>query len=199
MISEASGWSFVADRLAPRQLWSDFRWRRRYQVEVTHGSVSFVQFAPSGDSKEYFRNYVGRIVSAGVTPSANNEEFPSGTRMRGVFLADTFLFGLDFSKGDLSSSMLEGANFGHAWLGGTNFREANLRDSMMFGANLRHASFERADVDGADFQRAEMGESKSELGGALNVSEDQLGQTVFDPRRVERPDVQEPPAASTEG
>ena len=190
-ISEAKGWMDLASRVGAQGLWDGVQARRRYQVAVKHGESTFVQFAPSGESREYFRNYVTRINGAGVAPAdIEGNEFPAWTYMRGLFLAGCNLSGLDLNYADLSSSMLDHAILNHAWAFRADFRFASLRESFCYhtfladadlaGADMAHAVLEGADLSGVD------------LSGVINLLPEQSELTAKPGKgvRIAREDIQ---------
>jgi hypothetical protein len=148
-ICEVMGWMKVARQDGPEKLWNSKADRpRRYQVCIRHGEIDFVQFAPSGESNLYFRNYVLRIVGAGVSPS-QSVDFPGKSYMVGVFLAKADLRALDFDEADMATCNLEGASMYQ-----TSARGANLRYVL-----LNRAELDLADLDGSSMAGADVSEA----------------------------------------
>ena len=151
---------------------------RRYQRAVTLRNASFVQFAPSGPSPFYFRNYAGRINCAGFAPLVVSEDpgyrwdFPSRTMMRGIDLAESDLRGLSFSHSDLSYGNLQGANLSEAQLAGTMLIQSNLREADLFAAHLFRAVCEGADVTGAKMYMTDL--RYTHLSGLSGLSQEQI-------------------------
>lgn len=201
-ICEADGW-LANELIKPDDRWKGFRWARRYQVVVSRGKVSYVQFAPSSNSPTYFRNYVGRINGAGVAPLvtvAHNPpsyrlEFPSKTIMRGVHLAGTDLRGLTFSLSDMTSCNLLAANLSEAQLAETKLSDSNLRQTHLFGAHLFEVTAERTDVTDAHMFLTDL--RKTRLLGLIGLSQKQINGAIARPE-TELPTGLTPPVAWTE-
>jgi hypothetical protein len=173
-ISEVMGWLRVARQEGPEKLWEVNVGRpRRYQVRIRHGEIGFIQFAPSGESKLYFRNYALRIVSAGVSPS-QIADFPGKSYMVGVFLAEADLRALDFDESDMAASNLGGASMDQTSARGSNLRYALLKDAELDFADFDGSSMTGADVSGAIFWAATFKSVK--LQEVVNLTQKQLNQ-----------------------
>ncbi len=119
---------------------------RRYQSWFVQEQQTWVLFAPSGNSREYFQNYVNRINSGGWRPSGL---FPAGAYLIGAYLSDADLRGADLRGADLSGAYLRGADLSGAYL-----RGADLRGADLIGADLSGADLSGADLSGADLRGA---------------------------------------------
>jgi hypothetical protein len=91
---------------------------RRYQATVSVGQSKFVQFAPTGESRSYFFNYIQRIRGAGVGA------FPNFAFMPGVCLKSAYLPHLIFIGAEMSSCCLN-----NAYLAYTDLADARLTSS----------------------------------------------------------------------
>ena len=111
---------------------------RKYQSIQQRNASECLLFKPSGNGREYFRNYIARINSASLQSSLN-------------FPGSIFLGGVDLSDADLSDANLRGAN-----LRGANLSFAYLRGAYLSFANLSFAYLSDADLSGADLSRADL-------------------------------------------
>ncbi|MDJ0732054.1 MAG: pentapeptide repeat-containing protein, partial [Crocosphaera sp.] len=122
--------------------------RRRYQTEqVAHDEnneeIFLIQFAPSGENNNNFRNYCHRINAAGWRYP---ESFPSYV----------WAFSINFERADLiranlKEAYLEESNFEKASLNGTYLKQAILKD-----ANLNSANLNGANLNGANLEEAQL-------------------------------------------
>jgi hypothetical protein len=150
LICQQQGWLKSVEDLGPEGLWSHLTSRpRRYQVSIRHQGVEYIQFAPSGQSNLYFRNYALRIVGAGVSVS-RSIDFPGGSYMVGISLARADLRALDFDECDMRTC---------------NLAVARLYQASARGANLNNAILTSAELDLADFDGCSM--RKADVGGAV--------------------------------
>jgi hypothetical protein len=200
-MAEGKGWYSLAKRIGPSQLWGAFVGRpRRYQVKVVWQGVEFIQFAPSGESKQYFRNYVGRINAAGFYPliaeidPSYRLEFPTRTQMRGAYLAGADLKGLSFSMSDMMSCNLQGAQLIEAQLAETRLSHANLKDADLFSAHLYRTELTGSDVTGASFWMSDLrgtkvkrirGLTQSQLDVTAAGSADSMPEGLLPPQQWE--------------
>ncbi|MFL6215859.1 MAG: pentapeptide repeat-containing protein [Blastocatellia bacterium] len=116
---------------------------RKYQsIQQTESSIRLL-FKPSGDSSEYFRNYIARINSAGWR---TQDVFPNRSFLSHVDLSGALLPVADFYFANLNDANLYDANLIGAYLFGANLSGANL-----FGANLNSANLSSANLNGALF------------------------------------------------
>jgi hypothetical protein len=185
-ISEEMGWTEKAKQLGPARLWSQItHGPRRYQVIVECDGAQFIQFSPSGDSTEYFRNYVNRVNAAGFVAGGPRElsstgvrfDFPGQAFMRGVHLSGANLRALTFSGADMATCNLEGAELSEAQLVGTVLDFANLRAAFLFSTHLYEAYINGADVSMArmpytDLRRTPLKRVQGLTQAQLNDAED---------------------------
>jgi len=126
---------------------------RRCQTVVESDGRTWIRFAPSGQSPEYFNNYANRISSSG-TRATNSRDWPSGADLRAVDLrrADLMLLNLLGTKldhADLSGALLEatsymGARLRSANLSGTYFVVRLFTGTITHGGILESGNIDRA-------------------------------------------------------
>jgi hypothetical protein len=159
-ISEAKGWKRMASMLGAKDMWAPVKQKpRRYQVGVQHEDALFIQFAPSGESRTYFRNYMLRIDGAGLDPPGSHGPFPSGTSMMGVYLREASLQFLVIARANLAYCNFEGAQLSWAFLSScnlelTNFRRAQLDHASLVGVRANATDFDGAGLTSVDFKSA---------------------------------------------
>jgi len=163
VISESRGWTKAVKKLGPFELWGHIDGRpRRYQIAISCDGKTFVQFAPSGDSEQYFRNYVSRIngagfpVLAGFVQRGYRPDFPSRTSMRGVCLAGADLRSLSFTESDMTACNLQAANLSEVQLAETKLSYSNLRATDLFSSHLYKVFMPKADLTEAVMWMADL-------------------------------------------
>jgi len=132
---------------------------RRYQTVVRRtrsGQTQEVRlFAPSGEDRRFFENYIFRINAAGWRPQGL---FPAGIESPGVDLSDTELaFIRSPDEYPASPVNWEYANFSHAKMRGAFLVKHNLvgvyaAGAVCNGATVVLASLRNADLSGADLR-----------------------------------------------
>ncbi|HKQ08204.1 MAG TPA: pentapeptide repeat-containing protein [Blastocatellia bacterium] len=139
---------------------------RKYQAIDQRDAHERLLFKPSGDSAQYFKNYIARINAAGWRPDG---EFPgwiflgrvnlrgtdlSGTYLEGARLSGANLSGADFYCANLTGTDLRGANLYEAYLSHTDLSFANLIGADLRDAHLFNADLSEASLDGAELSTA---------------------------------------------
>ena len=169
------GWWELAGRLEPKILWKPVSpGRRRYQVIVRHGDKLFTQFAPSGSSEHHFRKCIMRIN--GGTGRGGKLDFPSGSLLRGAFLANTDLRGITTEFTDMRCANLEAALLCRAGLSGSNLSGAFLIRTNLFGAHLIKATLDGADVTESNMYMVDL--RVTSFAGAAGLTQKQLQETA---------------------
>jgi hypothetical protein len=137
---------------------------RVYQSEVEEGTATGgVRFAPSKTGKDYFKNYVYRIASAGLRP---NGWFPAFCDLRSIDLSDAQLISMDLFGARLDNAVLRRgilyrATLDEATLVGADLRaamleQATLQKARLSGANLSLASLDDATITGGKLDGADL-------------------------------------------
>ncbi|MDJ0597798.1 MAG: pentapeptide repeat-containing protein, partial [Crocosphaera sp.] len=139
--------------------------RRRYQMvrlakDEQGQDIALIQFAPSGGSPDYFRNYCHRINAAG---RRFPDSFPSHVEAKFIYLREAKLIGLYLRGADLSRADLSRADLSRADLRGTDLSRANLRGTDLSGADLRGTDLSRVNLRGADLRGTDL--SRANLRG----------------------------------
>ncbi|MDJ0729715.1 MAG: pentapeptide repeat-containing protein [Crocosphaera sp.] len=132
--------------------------RRRYQIvqlpkDENNQDITLIQFAPSGENPNYFRNYCHRINAAGWRYPGS---FPSYVQAIFIYLRETYLNEADLRGADLRGADLRGADLIRADLREANLIRADLRGAYLRGAYLREADLIRANLIRADLIRADL-------------------------------------------
>jgi NACHT domain/Pentapeptide repeats (8 copies) len=163
-ISEVNGWNEAVATIGAKELWSMQRSAQRpYQTIVEYENKKFIQFSPSGDSPDYFRNYIDRINGAGVRPGGRSRvprlfssDFPAGTMLRGADLEDATLNGVSFGGCDLMAINLQGSTLENADITMAQMWGANLEGANLYSASLYESNLGKAYVSGTNFFLADL-------------------------------------------
>jgi hypothetical protein len=154
---------------------------RRYQVLVIHKDTTYVQFAPSGGSADYFRNYIDRINGAGVKPGSRSHfvgdstDFPASMMMRGVYLVGANLDRVALAQIDFTSTYLAGARLHLCELIGSDLSYSVLDRASLFSASLYGSKLDYAEMSGVNLFIADVRETNLEK--VLHLSQADLNFT----------------------
>ena len=181
-ISEAAGWYREVLAAGAQELWGNIAGRRRrYQVLIIHNGTTYVQFAPSGESFDYFRNYIDRINGAGVKPGSrahfweDSSDFPASMMMRGLYLEEANLNRVALVHVDFTSSNLTRARLHLCELIGSNLSYAVLHGASLFCTTLYDSTFDYAEMSDANIFVADVRRAKLEH--AIRLSQKDLNAT----------------------
>jgi hypothetical protein len=181
-ISEAAGWRRDVMAVGSLELWKNIAdGGRRYQVLVIHKDTTYVQFAPSGGSADYFRNYIDRINGAGVKPGSRSHfvgdstDFPASMMMRGVYLVGANLDRVALAQIDFTSTYLAGARLHLCELIGSDLSYSVLDRASLFSASLYGSKLDYAEMSGVNLFIADVRETNLEK--VLHLSQADLNFT----------------------
>jgi hypothetical protein len=167
------GWRPILKKLGAKSVWEEFSLGpRKYQASATFDGKQIVQFAPSGNDKRYFLNYVDRINGAGRNLNTYSREFPQGENMEGQYLGR-----VNLSRISLSGALLRGCNFKDATLFGTEFYGAladyaNFSEANCFRASFRETRLDNTNFEDTNFYLADLRET--DLSKAIGLTQEQL-------------------------
>ncbi|MEL4894455.1 pentapeptide repeat-containing protein, partial [Crocosphaera sp. Alani8] len=152
------------------------RQRRRYQTEQVardgnNKEISLIQFAPSGENDQYFRNYCHRINATGLRLPFDfpGQVWASLVNLSGADISGVNLYRANLSEANLSEANLSGADISEVNLYKANLSKATLSRATLSRATLSKAILSGADISGADLYRATLGKatfSEAKLSGA---------------------------------
>ncbi|MBV9761507.1 MAG: pentapeptide repeat-containing protein [Acidobacteriaceae bacterium] len=168
-ISVDKAWLNAVKDVGPRNLWANVSpGPRRYQATVVHGEVKFIQFAPTGRSRYYFRNYAQRIAGSGVG------KFPEFTFMPGACFRGAGLSDLRFISTEMFSCCLDDAYMGYC-----DFTRCDLESASLYDANLFATGLFQTNLDGADLTEANLYSAnlRTNLDKVLGLTQIQLATT----------------------
>jgi uncharacterized protein YjbI with pentapeptide repeats len=151
-ISQADGWNEAVAAAGAKDIWAQKRSAPRpYQIIVEYEDKDFIQFSPSGESPDYFRNYIDRINGAGVQPGGRHRmpvmfspDFPAFKMLRGVNFEGATLNNVSFGACDLTAANFQHSDLEHAELTSAQMASANLEGANLYSAILYESNFDKA-------------------------------------------------------